>query len=60
MDSSVSPKDEISFLRVCHHISIGLYDKHTTVAQKFWNKIFIDIYLLRDFGHATQRALNYV
>ena len=25
MDSSVSPKDEIWFLRVCHHISSGLY-----------------------------------
>jgi len=25
MDSSASPKDEISFLRVCHHISSGLY-----------------------------------
>jgi len=25
MDSSVSPKDEIWFLRVCHHISVGLY-----------------------------------
>jgi len=25
MDSSVSPKDEIWFLRVCHHISTDLY-----------------------------------
>jgi len=25
MESSVSPKDEIWFLRVCHHISTGLY-----------------------------------
>jgi len=25
MDSSVSPKDEIWFLRLCHHISTGLY-----------------------------------
>ena len=25
MDLSVSPKDEIWFLRVCHHISTGLY-----------------------------------
>ena len=25
MDSSVSPKDEILFLRVCHHISTGVY-----------------------------------
>jgi hypothetical protein len=25
MDSSVSPEEEIWFLRVCHHISTGLY-----------------------------------
>jgi hypothetical protein len=25
MDSSVSPKDKIWFLRVCHHITTGLY-----------------------------------
>jgi len=25
MDSSVSPKDETWFLRVCHHISTGIY-----------------------------------
>jgi len=25
MDSSVSPKDAIWFLRVCHHVSTGLY-----------------------------------
>jgi hypothetical protein len=25
MDLSVSPKDEICFLRVCHHISTGIY-----------------------------------
>jgi len=27
MDSSVSPKDEIWFLRVCHHISNAVYHK---------------------------------
>jgi len=27
MDSYVSPKDEIWFMRVCHHISTGLYTK---------------------------------
>jgi hypothetical protein len=27
MDSSVSPKDEIWFLRVCHHISKAVYDQ---------------------------------
>jgi hypothetical protein len=25
MDSSVSPKDEIWFLRVCHHVSNAVY-----------------------------------
>ena len=25
MDSSVSPKDEVWFLHMCHHISTGLY-----------------------------------
>ena len=29
MDSSVSPKEEIWFLCVCHHISIGLYQPVT-------------------------------
>jgi hypothetical protein len=29
MDSSVSPEDEIWFLRVCHHISTGLYTRST-------------------------------
>jgi hypothetical protein len=27
MDSSVSPKDEIRFLRVCHHISNAVYEQ---------------------------------
>jgi len=34
MDSSVSPKDEIWLLRVCHHISTGLYDKHICHAKE--------------------------
>jgi hypothetical protein len=29
MDSSVSPKDEIRFLRVCYYISTGLYHQST-------------------------------
>jgi hypothetical protein len=28
MDSSVSPKDEIWFLRVCHHISNTVYQEY--------------------------------
>jgi len=31
MDSSVSLKEEIWFLRVCHHISIGLYFKYIKI-----------------------------
>jgi len=38
MDSSVSPKDEIWFLRVCHHISTGLYI--------FYSKDFINLLTL--------------
>ena len=36
MDSSVSQKDEIWFLRVCHHISnaVYTYDSATTIAAK--------------------------
>jgi hypothetical protein len=34
MDSSVSPKDEIWSLRVCHHISTGLYNHFTECC---WN-----------------------
>ena len=32
MDSSVSPKDDIWFLRVCRHISTGLYEKERFTA----------------------------
>jgi len=32
MDSSVSPKDEIWFLRVCQHISTGLY-QHVVLGE---------------------------
>jgi len=33
MDSFVSPKDEIWFLRVCHHISNAVYDRPATVQR---------------------------
>jgi len=32
MDSSVSKKDEILFLRVCHHISNAVYKSHSNRA----------------------------
>jgi len=31
MDSLVSPKDEIYFLRVCHHISNAVYSTYTFI-----------------------------
>ena len=34
MDSSVSPKDEIWSLRVCHHISNAVYDVTIPFAAK--------------------------
>jgi hypothetical protein len=34
MDSSVSAKDEIWFLRVCHHISNALYPQLLGVTEK--------------------------
>jgi hypothetical protein len=33
MDSSVSPKDEIWFLRVCHHISNPVYQSVLQAAK---------------------------
>jgi len=35
MNSSVSPKEEIWFLRVCHHISIRLYDLRPAVKKMY-------------------------
>jgi hypothetical protein len=42
MDSSVSPKDEIWFIRVCHHISNAVYKlggKLRGGPQPVWNFI---------------------
>ena len=36
MDSSVSPKDEISFLRVCHHISNAFY----VIIYFYWSPLY--------------------
>jgi hypothetical protein len=38
MDSSVAPKDEIWFLRVCHHISHAVY-WYARVASYVWLKL---------------------
>ena len=40
MDSSVSPKEEIWFLRVCHHISTGLYTNFDKITnEELWRII---------------------
>jgi hypothetical protein len=46
MDSSVSPKDEIWFLRVCHHISNAVYTRGMEQAVR-----------VRKLGDATQGLL---
>jgi len=43
MDSSVSPKDEIWFLRVCHHIST----QSTAVKNMYTNTFTLPVYLWR-------------
>ena len=48
MDSSVSPKDEIWFLRVCHHISNAVYNvtaytlRHTGSALTPWSRVLLE------------------
>ena len=39
MESSFSPKDEIWFLRVCHHISTGVYPIYTMVTAPTTAKV---------------------
>ena len=48
MDSSVSPKDEIWFLRVCHHISNAVYRDCSSV---------LDTALLQDLSFPLQVAV---
>ena len=58
MDSSVSPKDEIWFLRVCHHISTGLYlstNRHNITAQK--TSVFISISVRIWRGYVLQDSV---
>jgi hypothetical protein len=48
MDSSVSPKDKIWFLRVCHHISTGLYCMYQSAFRTRWfcqSKVFMYLYV---------------
>jgi hypothetical protein len=41
MDSSVSPKDKVWFLRVCHHISTGIYYLFFFLQQKCLRETYI-------------------
>ena len=42
MDSSVSSKDEIWFLRVCHHISTGLcFTVHCSMIEPWMIEMFV-------------------
>jgi len=50
MDSSVSPKYEICFLRVCHHISTGLYLKNGSWHVRK-NMDLIKIHIVYLLGH---------
>ena len=47
MDSSVSPKDEIWFLRVCHHISNAVYYTGLSFADNNYSR-----------GHIIFRSVN--
>ena len=40
MDSSISPKDEIWFLRVCHHISTGFYHAVWLVVTTIYKRVY--------------------
>jgi len=46
MDSSVAPKDDIWFLRVCHHISNAVYYCHRVPTQLYLANISYYIILL--------------
>jgi hypothetical protein len=52
MDSSVSPKDEIWFLRVCHHISNGVYKQEPHGRGQYSVLLFLE--------HMNHFVLNYV
>jgi hypothetical protein len=54
MDSCVSPKDEIWFLRVCHHISTGLYNRHK-IKTCVTVEVSLNTSLLRHWVEVTGR-----
>jgi len=49
MDSSVSPKDEIWFLRVCHHISNAVYSNNMKLREECTSLGFVLI-VVKYFG----------
>jgi len=65
MDSSVSPKDEIWFLRVCHHISTGLYHctfhiKRLLISTTEWIYGFCRIFIINAlFPQAVLNSLSW-
>jgi len=52
MDSSVSPKDEIWFLRVCHHISNAVYK---SVHILFSSQHYADVFMKHVWNYKTGR-----
>jgi hypothetical protein len=61
MDSSVSPKDKIWFLRVCHHISTGLYSFLTEGNLKRYEQtpfIRLSVYPFAMSAHRPNRLSN--
>ena len=65
MDSSVSPKDDIWFLRVCHHISNAVYWRIRSRICAYEAYSFIDFayteFTVRHLpdGHAMAQAFHY-
>jgi hypothetical protein len=58
MDSSVSPKDEIWFLRVCHHISIAAYYSTAAISpNQVWFLLQLLLYLSSEFKPILFTAL---
>ena len=53
MDSSFSPKDEIWFLRVCHHISNAVYRSHSPTL-----KLRLSVYQFRRCNMTMVTVLN--
>ena len=64
MDSSVSPKDEIRFLRVCHHISNAVYLSHyPSISVSGTNILTLDTadhqeYAIHSEGYKLPISLN--